>query len=60
MRRRCGDNDNDTGQECAGENGKLSLAEILELMAAGDLPLRFSAYDGSTAEPRTPNWGSTC
>ena len=32
--------------------GKLSLAEILEILTAGgDLPLKFSAYDGSTAGP---------
>src|SRR4029450_11752045 len=31
--------------------GKLTLAEILEIFAAGQLPLKFSAYDGSTAGP---------
>ena len=32
--------------------GKLSLAEILEIFAAGgELPLKFTAYDGSTAGP---------
>src|SRR4029450_12813917 len=31
--------------------GKLTLAEILEIFAAGELPLKFSAYDGSTAGP---------
>ena len=32
--------------------GKLSLAEILEIFTAGgELPLKFSAYDGSTAGP---------
>jgi cyclopropane-fatty-acyl-phospholipid synthase len=30
---------------------KLTLAEILEIFAGGQLPLRFSAYDGSTAGP---------
>ena len=30
---------------------KLTLAEILEIFAAGQLPLKFSAYDGSTAGP---------
>ena len=30
---------------------KLTLAEILEVFAAGQLPLKFSAYDGSTAGP---------
>ncbi|OBK79410.1 class I SAM-dependent methyltransferase, partial [Mycobacterium sp. 1164985.4] len=31
--------------------GKLTLAEILEILAGGDLPLRFTAYDGSAAGP---------
>jgi len=31
--------------------GKLTLAEILELFAGGRLPLRFTAYDGSSAGP---------
>ena len=32
--------------------GKLDLAEILEILtASGDLPLRFTAYDGSAAGP---------
>jgi cyclopropane-fatty-acyl-phospholipid synthase len=30
---------------------KLTLAEILETFAAGQLPIKFSAYDGSTAGP---------
>src|SRR6476659_1781355 len=30
---------------------KLTLAEILEVFAAGQLPIKFSAYDGSTAGP---------
>lgn len=30
---------------------KLSLAEVLEVFAAGKLPLKFSAYDGSTSGP---------
>jgi cyclopropane-fatty-acyl-phospholipid synthase len=30
---------------------KLTLAEILEIFAAGQLPVKFSAYDGSTAGP---------
>jgi cyclopropane-fatty-acyl-phospholipid synthase len=30
---------------------KLTLAEILEIFLAGHLPLKFSAYDGSTAGP---------
>ena len=32
-------------------SGRLTLAEILEIVAAGQLPLKFSAYDGSTAGP---------
>ncbi|MCH9709269.1 MAG: class I SAM-dependent methyltransferase [Actinomycetia bacterium] len=31
--------------------GKLSLAQILEILAAGRLPLKFTAYDGSSAGP---------
>ncbi|MGH3562454.1 MAG: SAM-dependent methyltransferase, partial [Mycobacterium sp.] len=32
--------------------GKLSLAQILEIFATdGRLPLKFTAYDGSTAGP---------
>ena len=35
-----------------GRTSKLTLAEILEIMAAGyDLPLKFTAYDGSSAGP---------
>ena len=30
---------------------KLTLAEILEILVAGQLPIKFSAYDGSTAGP---------
>jgi cyclopropane-fatty-acyl-phospholipid synthase len=30
---------------------KLTLAEVLEIFAAGHLPLKFSAYDGSVAGP---------
>jgi cyclopropane-fatty-acyl-phospholipid synthase len=32
-------------------NGRMTLAEILEVFAGGQLPLRFTAYDGSTAGP---------
>lgn len=31
--------------------GRLTLAEILEILTAGRLPLRFTAYDGSSAGP---------
>ena len=33
------------------KTGKLTLAEILEIFAAGQLPLKFTAYDGSSAGP---------
>src|SRR5688500_19566898 len=36
---------------------KLTLAEILEVFAAGQLPLKFSAYDGSTAGPDDAEFG---
>jgi cyclopropane-fatty-acyl-phospholipid synthase len=32
-------------------SGKMTLAEVLEVFAAGSLPLRFSAYDGSHTGP---------
>lgn len=35
----------------ATSTGRLTLAEILEIVAAGQLPLKFSAYDGSSAGP---------
>ena len=36
---------------------KLTLAEILEIFADGQLPLKFSAYDGSTAGPDDAEFG---
>jgi cyclopropane-fatty-acyl-phospholipid synthase len=36
---------------------KLTLAEILEILAGGQLPLKFSAYDGSTAGPDDAQFG---
>src|SRR6185436_4710812 len=36
---------------------KLTLAEILEIFAAGQLPIKFSAYDGSTAGPADAELG---
>src|SRR6476659_9137167 len=35
----------------AEESGKLTLAEVLEIFAGGQLPMRFTAYDGSSAGP---------
>ena len=37
--------------------GKLSLAESVQLLAGGDLPLQFSAYDNSTAGPAEAQFG---
>jgi cyclopropane-fatty-acyl-phospholipid synthase len=38
--------------------GKLTLAEILEIFTAGDdLPLKFTAYDGSSAGPADAQLG---
>ena len=34
-------------------DGRLTLAEILEIFASGTQPLKFTAYDGSWTE-----WGS--
>jgi cyclopropane-fatty-acyl-phospholipid synthase len=36
---------------------RLTLAEILEIFAAGQLPLKFTAYDGSTAGPEDAQIG---
>ena len=36
---------------------KLTLAEILEIFAGGRLPLRFTAYDGSSAGPADAPFG---
>src|SRR5689334_6791741 len=36
---------------------KLTLAEILEIFAAGQTPLKFTAYDGSTAGPEDAEIG---
>lgn len=37
--------------------GRLSMAEILEIFTAtGQHPLKFTAYDGSTADKTTPHW----
>ncbi|MCK0176344.1 class I SAM-dependent methyltransferase [Mycolicibacterium sp. F2034L] len=33
------------------QTGKMTLAEVLEIFASGEEPLRFSAYDGSSAGP---------
>ena len=43
--------DGDGADTADAETGKLSLAEVLEIFTAGRLPLRFTAYDGSTAGP---------
>ncbi|MGE0219770.1 class I SAM-dependent methyltransferase [Mycolicibacterium sp.] len=40
-----------TQESSGGSEGKLTLAEILEIFAAGRLPLKFTAYDGSSAGP---------
>ena len=37
--------------DAASRGGKLTLAEMLEILAGGRLPLRFTAYDGSSAGP---------
>lgn len=45
-------------QHPAAKNGRLSLAQILEIVAEGGrLPLKFTAYDGSTAGPRNAELG---
>lgn len=51
-----------TGQQAdatrpAQADGKLTLAGILEILAGGKLPLRFTAYDGSAAGPPDARFG---
>ena len=43
--------DGDAAGTADAESGKLTLAEVLDIFTAGRLPLRFTAYDGSTAGP---------
>ncbi len=38
-------------------DGRLTLSEILEIFASGRLPLKFSAYDGSSAGPDDAAFG---
>jgi cyclopropane-fatty-acyl-phospholipid synthase len=38
-------------------DGKLSIADVLEIFAGGRLPLRFTAYDGSSAGPPDAPFG---
>ncbi len=40
-----------TYKDRAPDRSRLSLAEILEIFAAGQLPLKFTAYDGSSTGP---------
>ncbi|MGN7778515.1 class I SAM-dependent methyltransferase [Mycolicibacterium sp. 22603] len=40
-----------TYEDHAPDQNRLSLAEILEIFAAGQLPLKFTAYDGSSTGP---------
>src|ERR1700742_2613550 len=44
-------------QETNAPARKLTLAEILEIFAAGQLPLKFTAYDGSSAGPEDATIG---
>ena len=37
--------------------GKLTLAEVLEIFASGQIPLKFTAYDGSIAGPEDAELG---
>ncbi|WP_241387253.1 class I SAM-dependent methyltransferase [Rhodococcus sp. CH91] len=36
---------------------KLTLAQIVEIVTGGEMPLRFTAYDGSSAGPETSPYG---
>jgi cyclopropane-fatty-acyl-phospholipid synthase len=43
--------------ETDGSPGRLTLAEVLEIFAGGRLPVRFTAYDGSSAGPPDAPFG---
>ena len=45
-------------QDTTDNTGRLTLAEILEILTAGeDMPLKFTAYDGSSAGPEDAELG---
>lgn len=41
----------------AGREEKLSLAEIVEIVTGGEMPMRFTAYDGSAVGPEESPYG---
>ncbi|OZD05036.1 SAM-dependent methyltransferase [Rhodococcus sp. 06-235-1A] len=47
----------DSGNRTASGNQKLKISEILELISDGNIPLRFTAYDGSVAGPEDATIG---
>ncbi|MCK8671767.1 class I SAM-dependent methyltransferase [Rhodococcus sp. HM1] len=46
-----------TTRRAGGHDDKLNLAEIVEIVTGGDMPLRFTAYDGSAAGPEDSPFG---
>lgn len=47
----------DSGNRTVSGAQKLKISEILELISDGNIPLRFTAYDGSTAGPEDARIG---
>ncbi|MDV6262472.1 class I SAM-dependent methyltransferase [Rhodococcoides yunnanense] len=47
----------DSSSRTANSSQKLKISEILELISDGNIPLRFTAYDGSTAGPEDAKIG---
>lgn len=47
----------DSGSRSVNGTQKLKISEILELISDGNIPLRFTAYDGSTAGPEDAKIG---
>ncbi|MCZ4520001.1 class I SAM-dependent methyltransferase [Rhodococcus ruber] len=47
----------DSDNRTANSSQKLKISEILELISDGNIPLRFTAYDGSTAGPEDAKIG---
>lgn len=46
-----------TDRAGSGNAGKLTLAQVLEIFSGGRLPVRFTAYDGSSAGPADAPYG---
>ncbi len=46
-----------TTRSAGGHDDKLNLAEIVEIVTGGEMPMRFTAYDGSATGPEDSPFG---